>query len=120
MTSKPLHNYLRTYRRRSAYSQKDIAFLMQFSSVAVCRHETSTKSPKLATALAYEAIFETRLSELFAGVSEAVRAELRSRAILLLAATSERPTSSRARRRVEQLKRLAADGEKCEASQCAY
>lgn len=87
MATHKLENYLRTYRRRSGLTQREVAFLLGCETGAqVSRYEKRRRLPPLATALACEAVFGVPVAELFAGVREsAVKAigkrvvELRSK-----------------------------------------
>jgi DNA-binding XRE family transcriptional regulator len=68
-----LQNYLRTYRRRAALSQDEVAYLLGCrSGTKVCRYERRSRLPALSTALAYEIIFRTPISELFAGIFQQI------------------------------------------------
>ena len=80
----PLENYLRSYRKRSAFSQDEVAFLLGSSSGAkISRYERRGRRPPLETALAYEAIFQVPVSALFAGLYQKVERETAARAQLL-------------------------------------
>lgn len=82
--SAPLESYLKTYRRRSGFSQDDVAFLLGSASGAkVSRYERRARRPSLETALAYEAIFQVPVSELFAGLYRKVERETAARAQVL-------------------------------------
>src|SRR5678816_3202787 len=79
-----LPNYLRSNRKRLALSQKEVAFLLGLhSSAKVCRNERFTREPSLTTALAYEAIFQKPVSELFGGLYRRIEREVRARAKIL-------------------------------------
>ena len=80
MTRK-LHNYLRTYRKRAALSQDEVAFLLGMNGGAkISRHERRSGVPTLETALAYEALYGVPVRELYAGVYEKVEQEVKRRA----------------------------------------
>lgn len=87
MATHKLENYLRTYRRRSGLTQREVAFLLGCETGAqVSRYEKRRRLPPLATALACEAAFGVPVAELFAGVRESAgkaiekrKAELRSK-----------------------------------------
>ena len=82
--SAPLQSYLRTYRKRSGFSQDEIAFLLGNQSGAkVSRYERRARRPLLETALAYEAVFQVPAKELFAGLYQKVEKRTRKRAQLL-------------------------------------
>ena len=82
--SAPLESYLKTYRRRSGFSQDDVAFLLGSSSGAkVSRYERWARRPTLETALAYEAIFQVPVRELFGGLYRKAEKETVARAQLL-------------------------------------
>src|SRR6266699_6662617 len=84
MTSPQLPNYLRANRKRLALSQDEVAFLLgAHSGTKVCRYERFVREPSLETALAYEAIFKTSVSELFGGLYQKVEREVAERAKIL-------------------------------------
>lgn len=66
-----LNNYLRTYRKRTGFTQDEIAFLLGCHSGAkISRYEHFTRLPNLKTIFAYEVIFRISARELFAGIHE--------------------------------------------------
>jgi len=82
--SVPLQNYLRTYRKRSGFTQTEVAFLLgSDDGMKVSRYERRVQRPALETALAYEAIFRVPPKELFAGLYRKVEKITQSRAQLL-------------------------------------
>jgi transcriptional regulator with XRE-family HTH domain len=84
MALEHLPNYLLSHRKRTALSQTEVAFLLGIQSGAkVCRHERFTLDPGLQTALAYEAIYQRPISELFPGLVEKIQNDVRARAKML-------------------------------------
>src|SRR5437879_13516333 len=72
MATHKLENYLRTYRKRSGLTQREVAFLVGCRNGAqVSRYEKRRRLPPLRTALGCEAAFGVPVSELFAGLREA-------------------------------------------------
>ena len=66
--SKPLPNYIRSFRRKADLSQDDLAQLLgRVAGSTPLRHEDYQRIPLLETALRYAAIFRTDPRELFAG-----------------------------------------------------
>lgn len=66
--SAPLQSYLRTYRKRSGFSQDELAFLLgNQSGTKVSRYERLARQPSLRTVFAYEVIFGAPVRNLFAG-----------------------------------------------------
>jgi|SRR3954468_7455249 len=88
MNSKPPSrhlNLLRAHRKRSALSQDEIAFLLGAQNGSkVCRYEQMMREPKLKTALAYEAIFNCPVADLFPGLFAKVKAAVQARAKTLV------------------------------------
>ena len=73
MTSDPHAAHLRSLRKRSGLSQKELAHILGFRSEApISRHERSDAVPDLLTAFGYQAIFRVPISELFPGLYQAV------------------------------------------------
>jgi transcriptional regulator with XRE-family HTH domain len=80
MTPDPNAAHLRTLRKRSGLSQKEVAHILgSCSGAAVSRHERSNSLPDLLTALGYEAIFKVSISELFPGLYRTVEAGIEDR-----------------------------------------
>src|SRR5687768_14402819 len=76
-----LFNLLLKYRKRSALSQEEVAFLLGVQSGAkVCRYERFLREPGLQTALAFEAIFGCPVSELFPSLFAKAQKQVRARA----------------------------------------
>lgn len=76
--------YLRALRRRSAFSQEDVAFLLgAFTGTRVSRHETGACAPPLDVALAYEIIFEVAIADIYEDDLRRVSAEIRKQARML-------------------------------------
>src|SRR5437879_3691560 len=81
--SRRLDNYLRTYRKRAALSQQEMAFLLGCRDGQVSRYERRLRYPNLKTLLAYEVIFGIPARDLFAGIFEKVEKITTRRAQLL-------------------------------------
>jgi DNA-binding XRE family transcriptional regulator len=81
MASQKLEHYLRTCRKRSGLSQGEVAYLLGSSTrTKVSRYERGRYVPTLRTALVFEALFGTPVSEIFAGLHQSAEKELRRRA----------------------------------------
>jgi transcriptional regulator with XRE-family HTH domain len=75
---------LRPHRKRSSFTQAEIAFLLGLKlPSAVSRYETGAREPDLRTALAYEIIFEAASRDLFHLVYAKVARQVAERAIEL-------------------------------------
>jgi len=103
MPSAPLPSYLRTHRKRLALSQAEVAFLLgihgESKGAKVCRDERFVREPSLATALAYEAIYQRPVSELFAGLYQEVEQEIAERAKVLTYRKDWKPSRQTTRKR---------------------
>jgi transcriptional regulator with XRE-family HTH domain len=81
MASPKLEHYLRTCRKRSGLSQSEVAYLLGARSKnQVSRYERRSHATPLRAALLFEALYGAPVSEMFAGVYESVRKELKRRA----------------------------------------
>jgi transcriptional regulator with XRE-family HTH domain len=81
MTSTQLSNYLRSNRKRLGLSQDEVAFLLGSQTGSkVSRYEMFEREPNLATALAFEAIMQRPVSEIFAGIYQNAEREVSARA----------------------------------------
>ena len=80
MKLEPIASYLRSHRRKSGLSQKDLAQILgSIGEIQVSRHERSVAVASLLTALGYEAVFKVPISELFPGLYETVAAGIEDR-----------------------------------------
>lgn len=78
--NKPLVNYVRTHRRKTGLTQRDLAKLLGYDAYGViARHERFDALPSLVKALSYEVLFQTQISEIFTGLSEIVEVEVEAR-----------------------------------------
>jgi DNA-binding XRE family transcriptional regulator len=68
-----LSNYIRTHRKRIGLRQSELARILGYNSkVTISRHERVFALPSLLAALGYEVLFAIPVSDLFAGMREAV------------------------------------------------
>ncbi|MEW6306746.1 MAG: helix-turn-helix transcriptional regulator [Verrucomicrobiota bacterium] len=112
MVTTRLPNYLRSHRKRLAFSQEDVAFLLGAGSGAkVCRYERFVRVPSLETALAFEVIFRKPVRELFAGQYEKVECRVLARAQKLLETVDEGEPNRIAIQKRKAIIDLAAAGD---------
>jgi DNA-binding XRE family transcriptional regulator len=70
-------NYLKTHRKRSGLSQKEMGKLLGYKDKGqISRHERSESSPPLTTALAYEVIFRVPVSTIFVGTHGSISRDI--------------------------------------------
>jgi transcriptional regulator with XRE-family HTH domain len=101
-----LDNYLRRYRKRAGLSQKEVCFLLgSRDGTMASRYERFARTPTLETALAYGALLQVPVNELFGGLYERAKRETARRAKLLARklATSKGCRSARAFEKVAAL-----------------
>lgn len=73
MSGRVIGNYLRTHRRKSGLSQRELGILLGYQNQhQVSRHERSKSAPPLLAALAYEIVFQVPVAQLFPGFQSAV------------------------------------------------
>jgi transcriptional regulator with XRE-family HTH domain len=90
-----LPNYLRTHRKRLMLSQAEVSFLLgAHGGAKTSRYEGFKQVPTLETALAFEAIFQRPISELFAGQYEAAERDVAARAKTLAHRTARRKSKA--------------------------
>ena len=107
--SAPLESYLRTFRKRSGFSQAEVAFLLGSTSGAkVSRYERLARQPTLPTIFAFEVIFRAPVRDLFAGFYQKVEKETRSRAQLLARKLARSQANGTAARKLGVLETLAS------------
>ncbi len=80
-----LPNYLRTYRKRSGLSQREVGFLLgaRFGT-HVSRYERFTRIPPLPSAVALGVVFHAPLDTLFAGTVRAAEQDTARRIARLI------------------------------------
>jgi DNA-binding XRE family transcriptional regulator len=75
-----LSNYIRTHRLRAGLTQRELARIVDYrTKVSVSRHERVMALPPLLAALGYEVLFSVPVSELFAGMRDAVEQTVEER-----------------------------------------
>jgi DNA-binding XRE family transcriptional regulator len=73
LSAKRLANYIRMHRKRAGLTQRELGLILGYGYESpVSRHERFRALPSLIVALSYEAVFHVPVSEIFAGVHEAV------------------------------------------------
>jgi transcriptional regulator with XRE-family HTH domain len=113
MSSTKLPNYLRSNRKRLGLSQDEVAFLLGAQSGAkVCRYERFTREPSLATALAYEVIFQKPASELFAGLYQKVEQQVAGRAKAITHRANYQEATRENAQKLEALTSIATQSKK--------
>lgn len=71
-----LSNYLRAHRKKSGLSEHEVASIVGWKNGGVVSHyEWGNHLPSLRTALALETLFQIPVSQLFAGIHEAIGSE---------------------------------------------
>jgi DNA-binding XRE family transcriptional regulator len=94
-----LSNYIRTHRKRAGLSQRELARVLDYETkVSVFRHERVLALPPLLTAIRYEVLFAVPISELFAGMREAVEQVVANRLSELEQDLRRTPETEQARR----------------------
>ena len=117
MSNKPLNTYLRTYRKRTGFSQEEVAFLLgTMSGTAVSRHEIGGRMPILATALAYEVILGVSIRELYEGAFVEAQLRVQTRARGLCRSLERRPRTSIGDRKIALLSQILSKGENSKAA----
>jgi|WetSurMetagenome_2_1015567.scaffolds.fasta_scaffold213070_2 DNA-binding XRE family transcriptional regulator len=80
MNQPHLASYLRSHRKRSGLSQREIAHLLGYPDQGpVSRHERLCCVPPLMIALSYQAIFGVPVADLFPGSYEAIKQAVEER-----------------------------------------
>ena len=80
MTTRPVGTYLRFLRKQNGLSQKRLAEILgTVSESQVSRHERSSGLPTILAALAYQAVFQRPVSEIFPGLYHTVEIGIEER-----------------------------------------
>jgi transcriptional regulator with XRE-family HTH domain len=84
MTSDRVVNYLQVLRRKSGFSQSELALTLGgVSESQISRYERSASMPALIAALGYEALFHQSISEIFPGLYHTVSSGVEERLLRL-------------------------------------
>ncbi len=106
-----LPNYLRMYRKRSGFSQREVANLLGIQSAAqVSRYERFRREPTLRTVLMFGVILNQAPTELFAGLHEHATGIVQERARLLRRRIDLRQNDPRLARKVAALRAITQEG----------
>lgn len=77
MPSSHTGNYLRSHRRMSGLSQRELAGIIGYlTRFQIARHEESTTVPAFIIAISYEVVFRVPISEIFPGLYQSVEARI--------------------------------------------
>lgn len=96
MPQSPLGSYLKSHRKRSGLSQKQLAELLGYDSRSVVsRHECSNSMPSLEIVLAYQAIFRVPVSDLFLGIYQKIEKVIEAQLADLRATLEEKSAHDR-------------------------
>jgi len=119
MSTRPLRTYLRKHRQRSALTHEEIAFLATgaMAGTSYSRHERLLGTPTLHTALVYEFLFDTPISQLYFGLSIELQEAVVTRARGLLANLKRKPETARQAYKIATLESIIARGSE-EYSRC--
>lgn len=80
MKNRKARNHLRTHRKNSGLTQRQVGELLGYrNEVQVCRHESAETAPLLMSAFGYQVIFRVPMHLLFPGIYEDVRDEIEGR-----------------------------------------
>jgi transcriptional regulator with XRE-family HTH domain len=80
MTTDPNVARLRTLRKKSGLSQKELSHILGFrSGIPISRHERADTVPDLLTAFGYEVIFRVPISKLFPELYQTVEVGIEER-----------------------------------------
>lgn len=89
-------SYLRTHRKKSGISQRELASIVGYEHrSSVARHERAESAPPFLMALAYEAVFQVPVSELFPGFYQTVEHMAETRLAELESALQEKSARDR-------------------------
>ena len=73
-------NYLKSHRKKTGLSQRELALLIGYADEGqVSRHERSKSIPPLIVALSYEALFRVSVSVIFPGLFSALAERIEER-----------------------------------------
>jgi transcriptional regulator with XRE-family HTH domain len=84
MAPDQIPNYLQVLRRKSGFSQRELALVLGIVTESqLSRHERSVSAPGLLALLAYETLFRKPVSEIFPGIHRTVSTGIEDRLVHL-------------------------------------
>ncbi len=105
--ARPLKNYLRTFRKRSCFSMREVAFLLgRGSSSAVGRHERFGQMPTIEALFAYEIVFGRPARELFRGLYAEIERQTTRRALELALELGSESADQRSKQKADALRAI--------------
>lgn len=107
-----IDNYLRTFRKRSGLTQREVAFLLSGGGDGsmVSRYEQRVRRPDLQTAFAYQIMYGPSADALMPGAFAVVEQIVIDRAHLLAGQLQAEPEGRRLRRKLQFLAALVSRG----------
>lgn len=109
MAAHKLPNYLRMYRKRAGFSQREAAFLLGCQrATKMSRYERFSRQPNLETALACEIVFGVPVRELLAGTFQKVEELIHQRAQILAEKLTARKPDRVTRQKLDRLKAMTS------------
>lgn len=82
--TRSLPNYLRTHRKKTGLSQRELGILVGYKSGhQISRHERFSSLPPLGAAIAFEVVFQLPIAELFPGLRGRIKKEVERSLVLL-------------------------------------
>jgi transcriptional regulator with XRE-family HTH domain len=89
-------SYLRSHRKRSGLSQKEVASLLGYKHEGeISRHERLLSAPPFHVALAYEALYRVPVAQIFPGIYESRKEEVETRLAKLVGVLHQCTASGR-------------------------
>ncbi len=80
MAQRRIVSYLRTLRKKSNLSQRELAQLLGYSNeVPVSRHERGVTVPPFRIALSYQVIFKVPASDIFPSISQTIEQNIETK-----------------------------------------
>lgn len=80
MSRKAPKSYLRTHRKKSGLTQRELAAILGcIGEGQISRHERGTNTPPLPVAIAYEVLFGAPIASIFSGIRATVARTIETR-----------------------------------------
>jgi transcriptional regulator with XRE-family HTH domain len=103
------HNHLRRYRKRGAFTQSEIAFVLGIDcGTKVSRYENVQSTPDIFTILAYQLFYDVPVQELFPKIYQEMAIVVAERARELFDELAKQPDHPITNRKLQMLKAVTA------------
>lgn len=110
MATRKLPNYLRTYRKRTGLTQKEVGYLLGHNDGSeISQYEQGTWFPNFRALAALETALRVPIGQLFAGAYEEIEVGVLERTGKLIKQIQQQPANLHREAKLQSLRRIIED-----------